>query len=256
MRTKATNLQQVRILPRNKYIVIEVVYKINVPKTKPENGKYLSIDIGLDNFATITNNVGQIPVVINGKKVKSMNKYYNKKISHCRSIAKRMNNMNWTNEMNNLTTKRNNLITDFIHKASKWTIDHALSLGCNTIVVGNNKDWKRNSKLSKKVNQSFVGIPHQRFIEQLKYKAENVGIEIIVVEESYTSGTSFLDNEIPIKENYNKNRRKYRGLFVSNERIEINADVNASYQIMKKVFPNAFVNGIEGVGLHPVIVNI
>ena len=106
------------------------------------------------------------------------------------------------------------------------------------------------------MNQSFVNIPHQKLIEKIVYKARNVGINVILTEESYTSGTSFLDGEAPQKEFYNKNRRKHRGLFVSNEGISINADVNAAYQIMKKVFPNVFADGIEGVVLHPVRVDI
>ena len=110
--------------------------------------------------------------------------------------------------------------------------------------------------MSRKVNQSFVGIPHMRFIEMVQYKAQNVGIHVILTEESYTSGTSFLDKEEPVKANYNKSRRKKRGLFVSNYGIKINADVNGAYQIMKKVFPNAFADGIEGVALHPVRVSI
>ena len=110
--------------------------------------------------------------------------------------------------------------------------------------------------MSKNVNQSFVGIPHQRFIEMIVYKAETAGIRVILTEESYTSGTSFLDNELPIKENYNKTRRIHRGLFVSNKGIRINADVNGSLQIMKKVFPNACVDGIEGVVFRPIRVNV
>ena len=116
--------------------------------------------------------------------------------------------------------------------------------------------FKKNSKLSKKINQNFVNIPHQEFINKLIYKGKDVGIEVILVEESYTSGTSFLDREEPIKTNYNKSRRKYRGLFVSNSGIKINADVNGSYQILKKVFPNAYSNGIEDVVLHPIRVNL
>ncbi|SES83491.1 zinc ribbon domain-containing protein, partial [Anaerobranca gottschalkii] len=112
------------------------------------------------------------------------------------------------------------------------------------------------SKMNKKVNQSFVGIPHQEFIKKVMYKAENVGIKVILVDESYTSGTSFLDNELPIKENYNKSRRIHRGLFRSNNGTLINADLNGAYQIMKKVFPNVFSEGIEGVGLYPIRVNI
>ena len=74
-------------------------------------------------------------------------------------------------------------------------------------------------------------------------------------EESYTSGTSFLDGEKPVRANYDKRRRVHRGLFVSNNGIKINADVNGAYQIMRKVFPKANADGIEGVALHPVRVN-
>lgn len=162
----------------------------------------------------------------------------------------------WSNRLQKFTDKRNNKVNDFIHKASKALIDMALESDVSVIVIGNNKNWKRESQMSKKVNQSFVGLPHQELINKIIYKAENVGINVVLTEESYTSGTSFLDNEEPIKENYDKSRRKFRGLFVSNQGIEINADVNGSYQIMKKVVPNAFVDGIEGVGLHPVRLNI
>ena len=255
LKTKVDNLQQIRILPRNKYIIVEVVYQTALCEIKENNGRYFSIDIGLDNLATITNNVGLQPVVINGKGLKSINKYYNKQISHYREVAKRMNNIDYTNKMNSLTHKRNNKVEDYIHKASRLVIDYAVENNITRIIVGNNKDWKRESKMSKKVNQSFVGIPHQNFIDKLIYKAQDSGLEVILTEESYTSGTSFLDGELPIKEYYNKSRRKYRGLFISNKGTKINADVNGSYQIMKKVFPNAFGNGIEGVGLHPIVVN-
>ena len=256
LKTKVNNVQQVRILPRNNFILIEIVYRVEVPNEAIDNGKYLGIDIGLDNLATITNNFGNKPFIISGKHIKSTNQYYNKKLSKQRKIAKRMNGSNWTKEMNKLTNKRNNMIDDKLHKASKSIIDYALSCEANTIVIGNNKDWKRESSMSKKVNQKFIGIPHQRLIQMIQYKAENVGINAILTEESYTSGTSFLDNEMPNKQNYNKSRRIHRGLFVSNDGKKINADVNGSLQIIKKVFPNAFSNGIEDVGLHPVRVTI
>ena len=256
LQSKCNNLQQVRILPRNKHIVIEIVYNLEVSETKQDNGRYIGIDIGLDNLATLTNNVGIQPVIISGRKLKSINKYYNKQMSHYREIAKRMNNLDYTNRMNKLTIKRNNMITDLIHKASKSIINYALSCGVNTIVIGNNKDWKRNSSMSKKVNQSFVGIPHQILINQIIYKAENVGIKTIITEESYTSGTSFLDNELPIKQNYNKSRRIHRGLFKSNLGKLINADVNGSLQIIKKVFSNAFSHGIEDYGFNPIRVDL
>jgi len=123
-------------------------------------------------------------------------------------------------------------------------------------VCGYNAGWKQDSDMGKKVNQKFVTIPFDMFVSQLKYKCENVGIRFIQTEESYTSGTSFLDNETPVKSNYDKSRRICRGMFQSNNGTLINSDVNGSYQIMKKVFPNAFANGIEGVGCHPTAIKI
>lgn len=123
-------------------------------------------------------------------------------------------------------------------------------------MIGNNKCWKHSISLGKRVNQAFVNIPHQKLIDKISYKAQKCGIQVILTKESYTSGTSFIDSEPPRKEFYNKQRRIHRGLFVSNKGISVNADVNGAYQIMKKVFPNEFSNGIEGVVLHPVKVNI
>lgn len=137
-----------------------------------------------------------------------------------------------------------------------WVDENSVSLDIDTIVVGRNKEWKQECSMSKKSNQNFIFIPHEEFINKLRYKAQNVGIEVIDHEESYTSGTSFLDNELPEKKYYDKSRRIKRGLFKSNNNVIINADLNGSYQIIKKVFPKAFVDGIEGVGLHPVRINV
>lgn len=257
IKTKIRNgLQQVRIIPKDKYLVIEIVYKIEDVELLADNGRYVGIDLGLDNFATITNNCGLIPLVINGKGLKSINQYYNKQISHYKSIAKRVNKLDYTNKMRKLILTRNNKVEDFTHKASRFLVNYCRNNDINTIVIGNNKNWKQNSKMNKKVNQNFISIPYYNFIQKVQYKSEEFGIKVIVTEESYTSGTSFLDNELPVKENYNKNRRKYRGLFISNNGTKINADVNGSYQIIKKVFPKAFAEGIEGVGLHPFKVNL
>ena len=257
IKTKIRNgLQQVRVIPKDKYLVIEIVYKIEDVEPLVDNDRYVGIDLGLDNFATITNNCGLIPLIINGKGLKSINQYYNKQISHYKSIAKRVNKLDYTNRMSQLTNKRNNKVENYIHKASRFLVDYCKDNEINTIIIGNNKNWKQNSKMNKKVNQSFIGIPYYNFIQKVQYKAEEFGIKVVITEESYTSGTSFLDNELPIKENYNKNRRKYRGLFVSNNGIKINADANGSYQIIKKVFPKAFAEGIEGVGLHPFKVDL
>ena len=248
--------QQIRIVPGNKHLVLEVVYKVETPETLADNGRYMGIDIGLDNLAAIASNTGMTPVLINGKGLKSMNKYYNKRKSHYQEVAVRRNGLYYSSRMNGLTLKRNRRVDDAMHKASKYIIDLAVENDINTIVIGNNRDWKRESPLSRKINQTFIGLPHQRMIDMVSYKAEDVGVCIEITEESFTSGTSFMDNEMPVREHYNKSRRVHRGLFISNDGYKVNADINAGLQMIKKVFPNAFSNGIEGIGLCPVVVNV
>lgn len=250
-------INQVRIVPKGQSFCLEVVYTISVDsELRSDNGRYMSIDLGLDNLATVVTNTGLQPIIVNGKGLKSNNQYYNKKKAHYQSIAKQVNNQHYTNRLYRLTQKRNLKIEDYLHKVSRYIVDFALENQINTIVIGNNKNWKQSSSLGKVTNQAFVSIPHQKLIDKICYKARSGGIQVILTEESYTSGTSFLDNELPEKSYYNKQRRVKRGLFVSNKGIKINADVNAAFQIMKKVFPNVFTDGIEGVVLHPVRVGI
>lgn len=250
-------INQVRVVPKGQSFCLEVVYSISVESELcSDNGRYMSIDLGLDNLATVVTNTGLNPIIVNGKGLKSDNQYYNKKKAHCQSVAKQMNNQHYTNRLYRLTQKRNLKVEDYLHKASRYIVDFALEHQINIIVIGNNKNWKQSSSLGKVTNQAFVSIPHQKLIDKICYKAELCGIQVILTEESYTSGTSFLDAELPQKEFYNKKRRAQRGLFISNNGIKINADVNAAFQIMKKVFPNVFADGIEDVVLHPVRVGI
>ena len=250
-------INQVRIVPCNQVFCVEIVYSIFVDDTVfQDNGRIMSIDLGLDNLATVVTNTGLQPMLVNGKGLKSVNQYYNKRKAYYQSIAKQMNGKNYTNRLYQLTRKRNFKIEDALHKISRFIVDIALENDITTIVIGNNKNWKQSISLGKQTNQAFVTIPHQKLIEQIVYKAQLQGIRVICTEESYTSCTSFLDGESPVKEFYDKKRRVHRGLFRSNQGVFINADVNAGYQIMKKVFPNEFSDGIEGVVLHPVRVTI
>ena len=248
------SFQQVRLIPHKNRIVAEVVYNIDVPEIKADNQRYIGIDIGINNLATVCNNIGGSAFIINGKPLKSINQYYNKQVSRYREITKRMNKADYSKRMDRLTEKRNSKIDDYLHKASRYIINYCEKNDIHTIVIGKNKGWKQNSKLSKKVNQNFVQIPFARLIEMIKYKAEEKGIAVMLTEESYTSGTSFIDNEEPVKENYNKARRIYRGLFLSNKGIKINADLNGAYQILKKVVPEIRWN--RGCVLHPFVVNV
>ena len=247
------SLQQVRFLPHRDKIVAEIVYTIRIPKKLDDNNRYIGIDIGVNNLATVSNNFGAESFIINGRPLKSINQKFNKLTSHYKEVCKRMNNRYSSNRINRLFNKRNEKIDDYMHKASRKIIDFCKYNDIHTIIIGKNKDWKQGCKMSKKNNQNFVQIPFARLIDMIQYKAENIGIAVILTEESYTSGTSFIDNEEPVREYYNKSRRLHRGLFKSNDGILINADLNGAYQIIKKVVP---IKWDRGCALHPFVVNI
>jgi len=243
-------LIQVRFIPRGSCYVMEIVYEIEVPCSKSGSNRIASCDIGVNNLITISNNIGQRPIIINGKILKSINQHYNKQKSKMQSNLIKRNNKHWSRKLEILTFKRFCRMKNYMHNSSAAVIKWCLENDIDTLIVGKNPNWKQ----GKRGMQKFSQIPFDMLLQQLCYKCENAGIRYIETEESYTSGTSYLDDESPTKENYNKKRRKKRGLFQSGKML-INADVNGSLQIMKKVFPNSQTGyGIE-VDLTPVIIN-
>lgn len=248
-------LISVRFVPKGTVYIMEIVYEKDVPDLLQENDRIASIDLGINNFVTMVNNIGIQPIIINGKGIKSLNQFYNKRKAEIQSELRLKNNKDWSNKLWNLNQKRHNRIKNYMHHVSKFIIKFCRSMDINTLVVGLNKTWKQESNMGDKVNQRFLYIPFDMLIKQLEYKCQDNGIKLIITNEAYTSGTSFLDNELPCRENYDKSRRIKRGLFKSNTGRIINSDVNGAYQIMRKVFPNVTVDGIEG-GLTPIIINV
>lgn len=242
-------LKEVRVLPRNEYFILEIVFDKEIIDCKKNTNKKLSIDLGLNNLLAVANNFNEQPIIVNGKGLKSVNQYYNKRMSFLQS----KNPKQYTNRMNRLTIKRNNKVIDLVHKISRFITDYANQRSCDEIIIGYNKEWKQNINIGKKNNQKFIGIPYLSLINKISYKCEEVGIKVTLTEESYTSGTSFIDGELPQKEYYNKNRRKHRGLFISNNGIKINADINGAFQIMNKV---SHYKWVEGLVLNPIKINI
>lgn len=248
-------LISVRFVPKGSIYVMEIVTEINLDNKLSESKNICSIDLGVNNFVTMVNNIGLQPIIINGKGLKSINQYYNKRKAKVQSELQIRHKKHWSNKLNQITLKRNNRVKNFIHHVSHYIIDYYNKYNIDTLVIGLNKTWKQECSLSDKVTQNFTYIPYDMLIKQLEYKCQNNNIRLIMTDEQYTSGTSFLDNELPTKEYYNKSRRIYRGLFKSNNGKIINSDVNGAFQIMKKVFPNTFSNGIKGC-LTPVIINV
>lgn len=244
-------LIQVRFVPRNDHYVMEVVYETEVCEKSDASKRIASIDMGVDNLVTLTNNIGISPFIINGKPLKSINQYYNKQRAKMQSDLMKRNGKHWSKNLDVLTAKRYQRVKNYLHNVSAYVVKWCAENKIDTLVVGKNDSWKQ----EKRHMQNFTDIPYELLLGQIQYKCENAGINYVETEESYTSGTSYLDNELPTKENYDNERRIKRGLFQAKQTL-INADVNGSLQIMKKVFPDSETGyGVEVV-LTPTIINI
>lgn len=251
------SIKEVRIIPKNNHYVIEVIYKQQETQLKPDNNKYLGIDLGINNLATCgSNDKGFKPFIINGRPLKNINHYYNKKLVYYKSKLEKENKLKTSERIKKLTNKRNNKINDYLHKSSKILVNQLVSNNINTLVIGNNKNWKQDINIGKRNNQNFVQIPHNTFINMLIYKCKLEGINVILQEESYTSKCSFIDNEKICKHDKYVGKRIKRGLFKTLEGKLINADLNGSLNIIKKAIPNTFVDGIEGLAVNPIKLEI
>lgn len=239
------DVQQVRVVPKGNHFVIEVIYN---QESKPEvqSKSFVGIDLGLDNLATVGGNK-ICPFIINGRPLKSINQYYNKKLGLLKSRQDRCNNKNVNSKkIRSLINKRNNKIKDYLHKSSKMLVNQLVSNNVSLVVVGHNKEWKQDINIGKVNNQNFVQIPYNQFIQMITYKAELQGIKVIQREESYTSKCSFMDNETICKHETYMGKRIKRGLFRSTMGRLINADLNGALNILKKEVPDAFNGyGIE-----------
>jgi putative transposase len=250
-RIKGT-LRQIRFLPRGNHYLLEIVYDKEPIDLKLNAQRVVSVDLGLNNLVTVVNNAGLQPWRVKGGIVKSINQYYNKEQARLCSLRDEQGLKGKTHRLQRLLLKRTNKINDFFHKVSRRLIEYCIANNFGRIVVGYIEMWKQSIRLGRRTNQNFVFIPFRRLIQQIQYKGSLVGIEVILVEESYTSKVSFLDNE-PIKHHQTYvGKRIKRGLFKSSAGFVLNADVNGAYNIGRKAFPEAFsADGIEGVGLHP-----
>ncbi|MCC3416366.1 MULTISPECIES: transposase [unclassified Microcoleus] len=251
---------QVRLVPKCDAYVIEVIYD-EPESTASSNNFVASIDLGLDNLVALTSNQpGFIPLLINGRPLKSINQFYNKRSSQLQSQLK--GERKTSPRLQRLTRCRNQKVDNYLHHTSRLIVELLTANQIGTLVIGKNAQWKTEINLGKRTNQNFVSIPHARLIEMLEYKARLVGIKVIVQEESYTSKSSFLNlDPIPVYGHTSaldvvfSGRRIKRGLYRTSVGQLINSDVNGSYNILRKAIPNAFGNGIESCVVQPRRVN-
>ena len=251
-------IDQVRIVPRRDFYVVEVVYQKAEQQAAVDPKLVASLDPGVNTLAAITSNKpGFVPRLVSGKPIKSRNQYYNKQREHHRKHLAKQQRFT-SRKLDHITTKRNRRIQHYLHTASRRIIDLLVSEGIGTLCVGKNPLWKQEVEMGKKNNQQFVQMPHARFIEMLQYKGALVGIQVITHEESYTSKASFLDlDDIPTCDPKRtepptfSGKRIARSWYRAGNGQVIHADVNGSYNIGRKVAPTAFGLGVAGAAVRP-----
>lgn len=247
IKSKVDRVQFVRVVPKTHKITVEVGYKKELPdlKSLSQSQKFSAIDIGVDNLATVSFS-DSAPFIVNGRPLKSINQFFNKVNADLVSRQRRINPNATirTTKMLTLSRKRDNKISDYLHKASRYIVNQLVSRNVTDLIIGHNNEWKQGTNLGKKTNQNFVSIPFNRFIDMLCYKCALAGISVHIIDESYTSKASFLDRDfIPtykpadlVKHKFS-GHRKHRGLYKSKifQKV-LNADVNGSLNIMRKFF--------------------
>lgn len=252
---KSDELVQVRIIPQATCFVVEVIYERKEVDLGLDKDNFLSIDLGLNNLCSCISNVESNSFIINGRVMKSVNQWYNKKKAKLMSF---IGNVGTSNRIKRITLFRNCWIEDKLHKISRYIVDFCKSNNIGTIIIGLNKEWKNEINIGKQNNQHFVSVPHYKLIDKIVYKAKLLGIEVIIHEESYTSKIDHLAFEPLKKQESYLGRRKKRGLFQSSIGKLINADINGAIGIGRKVFGDSFIGKIidSGFVFNPVRVNI
>ncbi len=239
VKTQQTDIDQVRIVPRKGFYVVEAIYGKEPVQANVNPAYYAGIDIGINNLATVASNApGFQPVIVNGRPVKSINQFYNKRRAE---LQKKLGHTSSTHRMERMTNKRNRRIDHYMHTASHKIIDLLVQERIGVLVIGKNDAWKQEVNMGKRKNQQFVQIPHARFIQMLTYKAELVGITVLITEESYTSKASFLDRDpLPVRKPNDdakhtfSGKRVKRGLYRASGKRYINADLNGALNIIRK----------------------
>lgn len=243
------NFNQIRVNPKynGEILECEIIYTVENNFEELDYDRYSSIDLGVDNLVTLVNDYSN-PIIYSGKQVKSINQYFNKEISIIKGEVKKSQNKNTSKKLVALNDKRNKQINDIFHKVSRHIVNQLIKNKVGNLVVGYNKEWKDSINLGHKTNQTFVQIPYLKLINYLKYKCEKVGIKFQTNEESYTSKCDSLSLEKIGKHEDYLGKRIKRGLFQSSTCKLINADVNGSLNIMRKVVDDSYVNKIFNSG--------
>lgn len=236
-------VKEIRIIPKSnaRFFEIQYCYQVDEVQRNLNTDRALAIDLGVDNLVTGVSSDGS-SFIIDGRRLKSINQWYNKENARLQSIKDKQNlGKGLTFRQAILLRNRNNAINDYLNKTVRTIINKCISWDIGTIVLGYNNGFQRNSKLGKRNNQNFVNIPFGKLKDKLQYLCQMNSIHFVMQEESYTSKASFWDKDmIPtyLSEDINKytfsGLRVKRGLYRRADGKLFNADVNGALNILRK----------------------
>ncbi|MFQ9937728.1 MAG: RNA-guided endonuclease InsQ/TnpB family protein [Parasutterella excrementihominis] len=238
-----------RMIPRGNSFIIELTYQKKEEKEPVllDRDEGAFIDLGVNNFAAIvTTKSGEKPILVKSGFLKSINQSYNKRAAELRSKG-------YKKHLESVTFKRQRRIDDAIHKISRGIVDYCAAQDIGRIFTGRNKNWKQSTQMGRRNNQNFVNIPHAKLIEQLRYKGEAFGIEVVEVMEDYTAKASAVDYDpIPEYEAGKKRgpfsgKRILRGLYRTKDGKIINADINGAINIGRKGLGDGWLKKLLGL---------
>ena len=235
-------IKEIKIIPKNdaKFFEIQYTYILEKQEYKLNDDEALSIDLGIDNFATCVSTLGEA-FILDGKTIKCINQWSNKNNARLQGIKDKQGISGITKAQFNLWNKRNNQINDYLNKAVNHIVKHCLNNKIGKVVLGYNPNFQKDSNLGNVNNQNFVNLPYGLFKSKLESMCERYDIKFITTEESYTSKASFFDNdELPVFDAKNLKNYKFsgkriqRGLYKTKSEKLINADVNGALNILRK----------------------
>ena len=236
-------IKEIRIIPKAnaRFFEIQYIYDAECIQRNLNTNNALALDLGINNLVTAVSNIGK-SFIIDGKRLKSINQWFNKENARLQSIKDKQHfGRKPTNRQKVIVRNRNNKVNDYMNKTVRKVIDYCITNNIGTLVVGYNETFQRNSHIGKQNNQNFVNIPYGQLRNKLEYLCKLNNIVFVKQEESYTSKSSFWDkDDIPVynadnpKEYQFSGRRLYRGLYKTASGKTINADVNGALNIMCK----------------------
>ena len=236
-------VKEIRIIPKAKarFFEIQYIYEAECVQRNLNTNNALALDLGINNLVTAVSSNGR-SFIIDGRKLKSINQWFNKENARLQSIKDKQHyGKKSTNRQKAIARDRNNKVNDYMNKAARKVINYCIANDIGALVVGYNETFQQSSHIGKRNNQNFVNIPYGQLRSKLEYLCRLNGIIFVKQEESYTSKSSFWDrDDIPAynadnpREYQFSGKRVHRGQYKTASGKTINADVNGALNIMRK----------------------